>query len=41
MHLVIGGAVGAFLGALFFGKIGAAIGGGAGVFAAEKIGGTK
>jgi hypothetical protein len=39
MHLIIGAAIGAFVGAMFLGKIGAAIGGGAGVFAAEKMGG--
>ena len=39
MHLVIGAAVGAFLGSFILGRMGAVIGAGAGVFAAEKIGG--
>ncbi len=39
MHLIIGAVIGGGLGALLFGPLGAAAGAGAGVFAAEKIGG--
>lgn len=38
MHLIVGAAIGALLGSVFFGTIGAAGGAAVGVFAAEKLG---
>jgi hypothetical protein len=38
MHLIIAAAIGAGVGALLFGPLGAAAGAGAGVFVAEKMG---